>query len=399
MFHAGYERSPLPPARPDATEPPAPPAPETVRTGPGSGSGGAAQRDAFFDNAKYLAIVLVVVGHAWGPILSDSRAVLAAYNFVYAFHMPAFIVITGYLSRNFDMRPGRLRRLVTTVVVPYVIFETAYTLFRRAGDGADHPISLLDPWYLSWFLLALFVWRLTTPLWRLVRWPVPLALGIALLASVSPQTGGDLHMQRILQFLPFYVLGLNLRREHFDIVRHRAVRLLAGPVLAAAAVFAYWSAPRMNLAWFYHNNSGQELGVPWWVGAAMTLALTVCSLVLGACFFALVPRRRTWFTALGAGTLYAYLLHGFLILGARFQGWYDLAWVTTPAGEVALSVLFAVLATVMCTEAVRRVFRFVVEPNVEWIFRRDAAEAPRERTAAPAEPAAARPAEPAVPRH
>ncbi|MTE19055.1 acyltransferase family protein [Streptomyces sp. TRM43335] len=368
MFHAGYERSPLPPDRPDTAPRPVSSAPEATPTGPG-GSGSAGRRDAFFDNAKFLAIVLVVVGHAWGPLLSDSRAVQAAYNFVYAFHMPAFIVLSGYLSRNFDMRPGRLRRLVTTVVVPYVVFETAYTLYRRVGDSVDHPISLLDPWYLSWFLLALFVWRLTTPLWQVVRWPVPLAVGISLLASVSPQTGGDLHLQRILQFLPFFVIGLNLRREHFELLRHRAVRWAAGLVLPAALVFAYWSVPRMNPSWFYRNNSGQELGVPWWTGASMTLALTVCSLVLAACFLALVPRRRTWFTALGTGTLYAYLLHGFFILTARFLGWYDVAWVATPAGEIAVSAVFTVLAVVLCTPLVRRLARPVVEPNVEWLFR------------------------------
>ena len=55
----------------------------------------------------------------------------------------------------------------------------------------------------------------------------------------------------------------------------------------------------------------------------MTLALFGCSLVLVACFLAWVPGRRTWFTALGAGTLYGYLLHGFLVQGARLWGWYD----------------------------------------------------------------------------
>ena len=91
--------------------------------------------------------------------------------------MPAFIIISGYFSRSFDMRPDRLKRLVTGVVVPYIVFETAYSLFKRcAGGDPTRPISLLDPWYLTWFLCALFIWRLTTPLWKLVRWPLPLAL-------------------------------------------------------------------------------------------------------------------------------------------------------------------------------------------------------------------------------
>ncbi|MCG3039036.1 acyltransferase family protein [Streptomyces fenghuangensis] len=385
MFQVGHERSPLPPARPDAAAPSAPSAPETVRPGPGGGAGGAKQRDAFFDNAKFLAIALVVVGHAWRPVIDDSRAVLAAYNFVYAFHMPAFIIVSGYFSRSFDMRPSRVRRLVTGVLVPYLIFETAYSLFRKVADSPEHPISLLDPWYLTWFLIALFVWRLTTPVWKALRRPLPVALGIALLASVSPDIGNDLDLQRVLQLLPFFVLGLCLRPEHFERVRRREVRLLSVLVAAAALVFAYWSGPRMNFEWFYHNSSGQELGVPWWIGVAMKLAMFACSLVLAVCFFAWVPRRRMWFTALGAGTLYAYLLHGFLVQASRIFGWYDeFPWITTPAGIVALTIGAAALAALLCSSPVRRTFRFAMEPRMDWLFKRDAAETARRRSAAPA---------------
>src|SRR5690606_257480 len=81
------------------------------------------------------------------------------------------IIIAGYYSRSFDGSPGRIRRLVTGVALPYVVFETAYTFFTRWTDGVpDRPITLLEPLYLTWFLASLFVWRLTTPVWNLVRW-------------------------------------------------------------------------------------------------------------------------------------------------------------------------------------------------------------------------------------
>ncbi|MFM9493621.1 acyltransferase family protein [Streptomyces galilaeus] len=336
------------------------------------------RRDAFFDNAKYLAIVLVAVGHAWEPLRDDSRAAAALYIAVYTFHMPAFIVISGYFSRSFDASPSRIRRLVTGVAVPYVIFEVAYSLFKRwADDDPGHPISLLDPWYLTWFLIALFVWRLTTPLWKVVRWPLPIALAIAALASVSPDIGDDLDLQRVLQFLPFFVLGLLLKPEHFQLVRRREVRLLAVPVFAGALAVAYWAAPQMNAAWFYRRDSAQELAAPGWTGAVMTLALFGCSVVLVACFFAWVPGRRMWFTALGAGTLYGYLLHGFLAKGSRFWDWYDNDWLHQPLGEIAVTIVAAVIITVLCTPPVQRLFRFSMEPEMRWAFKRDAADLAR----------------------
>ncbi|MGI5459481.1 acyltransferase family protein [Streptomyces sp. CA-249302] len=335
------------------------------------------ERDSYFDNAKYLAIVLVAVGHAWEPLRDGSRTLTALYTLVYAFHMPAFIVVSGYFSRSFDASPGRIRRLVTGVAVPYIVFETAYTLFTRWTDQEpDRPISLLDPLYLTWFLVALFVWRLTTPIWQRVRRPLPLALVVAALATLSPSIGNDLDLQRVLQFLPYFVLGLCLRPEHFRLVRRWRVRLLAVPVFAAALAVAYWTVPRMTGSWFFHRDSAAELGAPAWYGPLMTLASFGCSLVLVACFLAWVPGRRTWFTALGAGTLYGYLLHGFVAQGSKFWGWYSPEWIHRPLGEITVTVAAAAIVTVLCTPPVRRIFRFVVEPTMEWAFRRDPRGAP-----------------------
>jgi hypothetical protein len=68
-------------------------------------------------------------------------------------------------------------------------------------------------------------------------------------------------------------------------------------------------------------------------------------------------------------TLYGYLLHGFFAKGSRYWGWYDAAWLHTPGGRIAVTLIGAALITVLCTAPVRRVFRCVVEPTMEWAFR------------------------------
>jgi fucose 4-O-acetylase-like acetyltransferase len=382
----GHNRAPLPPAQPPASGVPSPRSPQEQQNKSPEGSRDSKnakpdkRRDAFFDNAKFLAIVLVAMGHSWEPLKGDSRILEGVYTVVYSFHMPAFIIISGYFSRSFDMRPDRLRRLVTGVLVPYVVFETAYSLFKRYGDhDPSMTISLLDPWYLTWFLVALFIWRLTTPLWKSLRWPLPVALGIAMFGSVSPEIGDDLDLQRVLQFLPYFVLGLCMKPQHFQMVRTRKMRILSVPVVACALAFAWWAVPRMDTAWFYHRDAAQELNAPWWTGPVMVLALFGCSLLLTACFFAWVPRRKMWFTALGAGTLYGYLLHGFLVKAGDFYGWFDARWLHEPLGEIFVTLAFAAAVTVLCTPPVQRVFRFAMEPEMKWAFKRDAAELARER--------------------
>ncbi|MFE2809866.1 acyltransferase family protein [Streptomyces nigra] len=379
----GHNRAPLPPAQQPADGVPSPRSPQNRKAqgnARAASSGGARQRDAFFDNAKYLAIVLVAIGHAWEPIKGGSRTLETLYTVVYTFHMPAFIIISGFFSRSFDASPSRMKRLITGVAVPYIVFETAYPLFKRwIDDDPGMDVSILDPWYLTWFLCALFIWRLTTPLWKVVRWPLPIALGLAMMATVTPEIGDDLDLQRVLQFLPYFVLGLIMKPEHFHMVRTRTTRLLSVPIGVVTLLVAYWAVPRMNTAWFYHRDAAQELQAPWWTGPVMVLAMFGCSLLLTACFFAWVPRRHMWFTTLGAGTLYGYLLHGFVVKAGDYQGWFEADWLHRPEGVAFVSVLAAVGVTLLCTAPVRRVFRFAMEPKMEWAFKRDAAELARAR--------------------
>ncbi|GLF93702.1 acyltransferase family protein [Streptomyces yaizuensis] len=369
MFHAplGNRRAPGPKAR----EPAAAPAHLPLIPSPRAAGPLRAGRDPFFDNAKYLAIVLVAVAHAWEPVMADSRATRALYLVIYAFHMPAFIVISGYFSRSWHGGPTQLRRLVATVAVPYVVFETVYSLFRRwADDEPGHPISLLDPFYLTWFLAALFIWRLLTPLLRQLRHPLAFALGVAALASATPGIGADLNLQRVLQFLPFFVLGLVLRPDHFRIVRSREARLLAVPLFAGVLGLAYWLAPRIRLDWVYRNASAQELGMPWWSGLVATLVLFGSGVLLTAAFLAWVPRRRTWFTALGLGTICGYLLHGLPLKAAEYGGFFEAqAWTAEPYGLVLLTLAAAAAVTLMCAPPVRKALRTVTEPELRWAFR------------------------------
>ena len=354
------------PGAPASTATPAP-----ARTG---APAPAKRRDAYFDNVKYLAIVLVAVAHAWEPVMDGSRTTRALYMIVYTFHMPAFILVSGYFSRSFDMSPAKVKRLVTGVVVPYVLFETAYSLFKRYAGGDDTSITLLDPLFLTWFLIALFIWRVTTPIWQSLRHPLPVALVIAMLASVTPDITDDLDLQRVCQLLPFFVLGLLMKPEHFQLVRRREVRLLSLPVFAGALAFAYWAAPHMRLGWFYRSNSAQEMDFQWWTGPVMTLAMFGCALLLTIGFLAWVPRRHMWFTVLGAGTICGYLLHGFLVKGAGYYGLFDRhEWLSGPVGLVVVSVVAAAAVTLMCTPPVRRVLRFATEPDMNWAFRRSPA--------------------------
>ncbi|WP_211238527.1 acyltransferase family protein [Actinomadura rifamycini] len=353
------------PPVPDGTAPaaavPAPAGPPPAAARPRK------QRDPFFDNAKYFAIVLVAIGHSIAYLQNVPMA-KGLYLFIYMFHMPVFIVLTGYMSRNWTFSGGKARRLITAVGVPYVVFEIAYSLYDWAGTGRGRlEISLLEPYYLTWFLLALFMWRLSTPVWQQVRWPVALSLVIALL-SYTGELGSTLSLHRVLGLLPFYVFGLVLRPEHFEVLKRPIARPIGAVVLAGGLGVAYLAMDRMNIDWIFWRHTHEELGVANVTGTLMRVAMFGAAAVLVAAFLAVVPRGRHWFTGLGAATLYGYLLHGFLTRAMNFTDGWDIGWLNTETGVLAAVATAAVVVTLLCTPPVVRAMRWALEPKLTRMF-------------------------------
>ncbi|MEV8630814.1 acyltransferase family protein [Streptosporangium sp. NPDC051023] len=323
-----------------------------------------AARDPFFDNAKFLAITLVVSGHLIED-LRDVPVAHAAYFFVYLFHMPLFIVLSGYLSRNFTFSSGKARKLISTLAVPYVIFELLYSLPRLIMYG-KLDISLLDPYYLTWFLMSLFLWRLSTPVWQQLRWPLVVAVGLSLLSGTS-RLPDELSMNRTLGLLPFYVLGLMLRPEHFELLKRPKVRIAGAVTLVAGAAVALAVHASVKTEWIRWRHANDSIGVDDLTGSLIRLGLLAAGALLVAAFLAITPSRRTWYSGLGMATMYAYLLHGLVVkVAERFYG----NWAETVPGVVAVSAFGVVLAALLCTPPVRKLTSWAVEPKMSWAFTR-----------------------------
>ncbi|MFI0352789.1 acyltransferase family protein [Actinomadura sp. 9N407] len=324
------------------------------------------RRDPHLDNAKFLALMLVVAGHGVAG-LREVPLGAAIYNYFYMFHMPVFVVVSGYLSKRFTFTDDKVVGLVGSTLAPYALFQTAYALFAWQLGGRSFQIDLLDPFFLCWFLVALFVWRLLTPIWRRLRYPVAAAVLVSLLVFMS-DIGNTLDLHRIIGLLPFYVLGLTLRPEMLEIVRRPAARILGAVILLGGFVLAYFTYDHMNVAWLRWDTANGELGVDELTGTLMRMALLVLALVLSAAFLAVVPSRRTWYTALGAATLYAYLLHGFPARLFTYMGWDGLDVLQSVPGVLVTVVAFFGIGILLSTRPVCRVTRWAVEPNIRPLF-------------------------------
>ncbi|QSR27559.1 hypothetical protein CFH99_18205 [Nocardioides aromaticivorans] len=322
----------------------------------------ATPRDPSLDNAKMGLVVLVVLGHTWALLPSEAEAAWHLYDFVYLWHMPAFVFLSGYLSRGFHYSPARMWQLVTDLLVPYVLFEGLLAWFRLHVGGERLQDLWLDPHFPMWYLLALVAWRLVTPLLR----PLPGAVVVAVAISIgSGFLQGEwmalLDLPRILGFLPFFVLGLKTTPEALEWVRGRFPAVLGAVTFAVIAVLAV-NLDRWASTGYLYQRPFDLMDVP--DSTAVLTRLLVMAVGLAGTFawLALVPRRSGWFTRMGAATMIVYLFHGFAVKGIEYAGfpaWFDgHPWL----GLLAATAFGLAVALGLAAPPVRRVLGRVVDP-------------------------------------
>lgn len=158
----------------------------------------AASRILSFDLLKAFAIFLVVWGHVIQYFLSTDPQSEPVYRFIYAFHMPLFMMVSGYFSGTSLDRPvlPMLRKRFMQLIVPCVAWGVVlYVTQLEAIDpqrAIDYSLTsllhCLTHWF--WFLKSLFCCFVLLALGKWLRggWA---AWGLLLLLS---------------QFLPFLQL-------------------------------------------------------------------------------------------------------------------------------------------------------------------------------------------------
>ncbi|MFL6107965.1 MAG: acyltransferase family protein [Marmoricola sp.] len=319
------------------------------------------RREPWFDNIKMTLIVLVVVGHSWA-LLPGSRGTDWAYDFLYSWHMPAFAIITGYFSRSFAWTPKKLWSLVCTVAVPYFVFEYALAAFRDQVGGVELQDLFSDPHWPMWYLVALFFWRLAGPAFL----KLPRAASLTLATAISLLSGfvasDTLETGRMLGFLPFFVLGLNLGKREWTALRTPRLVPVAVAVLGGLLVLALYTDSWISTEWYYYRSTYADMGAHGLHAVVLRAGVLTIGLLGAAAAFALVPRGRSWFSTLGSATIVVYLFHGFFVLLARYRGYPDWA-AGHPVAGFAIATGAAIgLALLLAAPPVARRLNLAVDP-------------------------------------
>lgn len=266
-------------------------------------------RIPYFDNARAILIFLVVVGHMTSKLVQDDQLITSIYLFIYMFHMPAFILISGYFAKKVH-QPNYIPTLVKKLLIPYAIFQVVYTLYYSLLFEDNISFSFFIPRWGLWFLLSLLLWNILLYVFSKFKYGLPLAIITSLLIGYDTHISEFLSLSRTFFFFPFFMVGYYLKKEHFLTLKTR-VHVIIGYVLAIITfIIIYYYVPSEVRGWLLGKRSYAEItNLPmefaWLARLCTYLAMAIATYM----FLTIVPKRQLFFTSIGNVTLTIYLLH------------------------------------------------------------------------------------------
>lgn len=284
-----------------------------------------AKRIEYLDSLKFILIVLVVFGHVMEHDLYPSQLRRSIYSFIYCFHMPLFVIISGYFSRN-TYNFNKLAKTLFRFFLSYFIFQILlYTPdFIRNQDFSLYNIIFL-PYKSMWYLAGLIWWRLFIFFIQKIKIPpfiiIQLSFLFAFICFYVDQISFFINM-RIIAFFPFFLIGYYMKDTFIENLKQLKV-LYSLLILIIIFLLIYFFSGIDFLMFLFFNFPSYSHKYDYKILAffyqisAYLLSILTSIYIFNLC--ANLPSKiENFFAKYGSKTYTIYLLHSVLIYSIYF---------------------------------------------------------------------------------
>lgn len=284
-------------------------------------------RNYLIDNSKGLLIFLVVLGHSLEFIRKDYEVARLLYVFIYEFHMPVFVFISGYLSKNVEK--GR-RNAVRNFLTPFLLFNIIWNLITLVGPlflrgeftelPSEQAFSFFTPGWALWYIFSMFLWKILLP--DLLKFKNIFILSViaGIFIKLSGEFGSYMALSRTITFAPFFLAGYYSSEEklkrfrkftRFNILNKVPSILILIIGVLIALIFVNYS----NIAdeFFWADRSYSNFNIEIFTGILLYIAVYIIGFAFVYVFINLMPENQTFLSKIGKNTLSVYFLHTYFI--------------------------------------------------------------------------------------
>lgn len=356
-----------------------------------------------YDNVKAFLIFLVVVGHMTTDYVSDSHLVRWVTLWIYMFHMPAFIFLSGLVHKQYITEEAASegirgeKRFRSDKVLGFFLCGYAlkvFLQFSRTLMGQNPTWHWIEEPGIPWYLFVMAEYEILFYLLRRIdgggslgedkKGKAKIMIGGAFVLSAIigyfPVIGDAFCLSRMINFLPIYMLGYYMDMRKFlefierDVFRRTGAAVII--VTSLACKYMPWGGYSLR-KWFTGRRSYEFLSDFFGsyavvCGWAIRLLVWAVALLITFAIIAVIPDRDMGFiTVIGSRTLNVYFWHRPLCYLFRnwavlprlcmlFGGTYDASVAGTAKGFAfggsSLSMLAAFAVYLLIAAAMTAVF-------------------------------------------
>lgn len=267
-------------------------------------------RLCYLDNVRFFLILIVVCAH----FIECTSIYRPLYKFIYMFHMPAFIFLSGYFAKeNYSAKKN------LGLCVLYLLCYTIFFCFGNFVLGKANVYSPLNPnpFIGLWYLLSLVLWSLLFPIYAKMKavYAIVIVILIGLLVGLDKNIGSFLSLSRTFVFFPFYVLGYYANKTQF-LTKAKKLRFVPVISVVIILIFAYIMAnyaSQVNGYVLTAKRSYAEMKMQPFEGILSRAGWYFAATLLSLAFYMLVPSKKLMVTYMGRNTIAVYFFHLLII--------------------------------------------------------------------------------------
>lgn len=205
-------------------------------------------RITYLDTARSVAILLVLLGHSLqyiGP--ADAFWTNRVWLFIYSFHMPLFMVISGYFFGHSLIKPFPivLKDKILQLLLPCLSWSVLFVLLYTGACLVLYHTLHLPPLFSElcrfWYLKALFsIFFIAFLARKIISYDWAACLISIVLVSLIPK----MNVFNVSTMYPFFWVGYFLHKYHDSFIRFSG-RIGLSCVGLFILMFPYWNAGKM----------------------------------------------------------------------------------------------------------------------------------------------------------
>ncbi len=268
-------------------------------------------RIALWDNFKFFLILTVVIGHFTDYYTGKYAEMKSLFLFIYLFHMPAFVFISGLFSKDAIARKRYdkvIGYLILYLFMQILIYFTKLIFYGKAS------LSLLSVSATPWFAFALAAFFAITISLRSFnpKKVIIISVALACVAGYDTQIGDFLVLSRIITFYPFFYIGYQLDSNKLIYwLKTKRKQILSVIILISVAYICinhlspvYGIRPILT-----GRNPYYKLSMFSEIGFLLRLFWYISSFTLIFAFISIMPNKQSIISSMGSRSVQVYALH------------------------------------------------------------------------------------------